>query len=97
MNGGMTSIGVVDDSNLSSGGGTGSGTTNLVPTVIASAKLVSTNMYQITSTGSDIDGNIAMYEYLNGTTLITSGPTLQSIQLAVTQNTTLTVRVKDNS
>ena len=94
MDGEMSSISVPNDANWPTGGGTG--TVNLAPSVVVSAAPLGNNAYRITATGSDSDGTVAGYEYWNGTTLVASGAALTSIQLTVTQNSTVTVRVTDN-
>lgn len=112
MNKIMTSLWVQDDSLIwtwdssdTSSWSTSSGTispdptpapVNNPPILNLSSTKISTNNYKITATATDSDWTIVNYSFYNWQTLLYSW-TLNYINIAITQNTTVNVSVKDNS
>lgn len=77
-------------------GGTSTGITNPVyaPQLSLSATKLDTNKYRIVANAYETGGTIVSYSFLNGSALLYSGTT-NTYDLAIAQNTTITVTAKD--
>lgn len=101
---GSGSTGSGTSTGTGSSGGTGSGSTgsgtvpsqNVPPTLSVGYSKIAANTYLFTAMATDSDGTVVRYEFKNGTALVSSGMT-SSVQIAITQNSLVTVSAFDNA
>jgi len=67
---------------------------NTLPTVSLTSKEISRNTYQITASGSDVDGSITWIQFTNNGEVVNS--TGSTIQLTISQDSLIEVLVTDN-